>query len=105
MIEQIYLPEAIKMARRGATRGMIVARLRGMQIRDDHAERIADQAMGLMSRRKRLVGFLQFCGGVLIILSAILLFVLRLYRIATAISITGFIIAGIGLANWLHRDA
>jgi len=103
MIEQVYLPQAIKMARQGATRGMIIAKLRGMQIRGDSAEHIADAAMRVMSQRKRFVGFLQFSGGALIMLAAIALFVLRLHRMATGVSLAGFIIAGIGLANLLHR--
>ena len=91
------------MARGGATRGMIVAKLRGMKIRDESAERIADEAMRVVSRRKRWVGLLQLCGGAIMMLSAILLFVLRMQRIATAIFLVAFIIAGIGLANLLHR--
>lgn len=105
MLDKTYFPIAAKMARKGATHGMIVQRLRNEHLLNEPAaNEIAKQAMTTADRHSRsraavfaVVGVLMIISGSVISLNWIEI------KFGVALGFAGLIVCGIGTAQLFQR--
>ncbi|PHS18441.1 MAG: hypothetical protein COA78_02115 [Blastopirellula sp.] len=96
-------PMVTKMALKGATRGMIIQKLRSERLDEITAETLADNAFRAVAIRKRIKGIGIMLMGLMIIGAG--LYSTIDIRVDSSIKIIfcGVIVLGLGLAMLLHR--
>jgi hypothetical protein len=90
---------AVEMARRGATRGMIVQRLRQENLDQVSAAELADRALGVVATRKRFQGLGVALLGLVICALAGGAMLAGLVKIPVVAAMFGVMVFGVGLAN------
>jgi len=106
MLDESLLPEAIEMARRGCTPGMIRQMLKSHSLEGEAATRVVDRAFKTTARRTRTKGLMQLILGGAIVAGAIVGLIL-IYRTeqrgpekyAIIAGMFGLIIGGRGLIS------
>ena len=104
MLEEAYYPIAERMARRGATRGMIVQRLRREKLPEHAIESISNKALAAAANKKRVQGFLIASGGALLLGLALLSTMIFRANLPIVIAMLGLITLGVGMVQ-LRQDA
>ncbi len=103
MREQVLYPMAAAMARRGATRGMIVRKLREEELDDMTTGLIADDALRAIAVRKRIAGVGIIVVGLGGLAAAWYSTALFLGKIPVILGMFGLIVLGLGISQVTHR--
>lgn len=101
--EDLFYPVAANLARQGATRGMILGRLREEKLDQWTAERLADRALHEVATKRRFRGFGVCIGGLAIIGVALALLGSLPANLSAVLGMLGLIIFGLGGADVAHR--
>jgi len=100
---QVLYPMAAEMARRGATRGMIVQKLQNEKLDELTANLVADRALRAVATRKRIAGVGVIVAGLAILAAALCSTALFRSKIPVALGMFGLIVLGLGISQVTHR--
>lgn len=101
--DQVLYPMAAEMARRGATRGMIVQKLQTEELDELTAGLVADRALRAVAIRKRISGLGIIVAGFAILAAALGSTALFRAKIPIALGMLGLIVLGLGISQVTHR--
>lgn len=104
-MNEYYRDIAKKMIESGATRGMVMQRLKKEGIGEEAINRAFEDAESVILLKKRSVGFVQMvAGGLIIAVAAYLMFVLQILgRPPVVMAIGGAMVGFYGLNNVLQQ--
>ena len=103
MREEVLYPMAAEMARRGATRGMIVQKLQKKELDELAAGLVADRALRAVATRKRIEGVGVIVAGLAILAAALGSTALFRGKIPVVLGMFGLIVLGLGISQVTHR--
>lgn len=107
MLDKHYQEMAKGMVEAGATRGMVIQKLRREGIDDETIERAFDKAQSIIVARKRAQGLIQMILGALIIVTAgVVMFSIKIMeRWPVMMAIGGALVFFYGVNNMLHQSS